>query len=92
MKLCVCVCSWGLWWDSPSVLGPLSKGIAYDMSLAGASLIHIAQTVVKTDGTHPCTSSVESCIALCAGNGGVAPAAESRCRDGAHDVPRNTFL
>ena len=50
------------------------------MSLAGASLSHIAETVVKTDGTHPCTSSVKDCIDLCKANKGVATATEPLCQ------------
>ena len=52
-------------------LTPYARGIAYGMSLAGAKLAHIANTVVKTDGAHPCQQSIADCLDLCKANGGV---------------------
>ena len=51
---------------------PYGRGIAYGMSLMGASLEHIAKTVEKSDGAHPCQQSIAECIQLCKDNGGVS--------------------
>ena len=51
-------------------LSPYVKGVIFGMFLAGSTLWDIADTVVKSDGQHPCQQTVAATVARCRAEGG----------------------